>query len=313
MFFFSGKKSAPIDFPYKPTSSSFIKDKHQFDGADFTYVKWFVATEQTPTAKARLLVVHGFDEYTLLYSRLMDQLSKVGIESFAFDQRGSGETSPGKQRGRTNEYHTFNDLDHFIEWNLEDKDPETPLFLFGHSMGGGIVLNYGCAGRFRDQIAGIVCTGPLIELHPHSAPSRLVTALSPLLAACLPNFRIDTGLDIDATTSDERYRNFLSRDPLTVPLYGSLRQIYDFLTRGKKLLEDKEYVAKLQKPVLIFHGISDTINDPKASEKFNKLCTATDKRLELVPGARHSLCLETDEVFERMFNDMHNWLLEHAP
>ncbi|SCU92255.1 LAFA_0F09098g1_1 [Lachancea sp. 'fantastica'] len=318
MFFSSGPKLDPIPFPYNCTSIKFDTLKHNFNGADFTYATFPVSTPSNSkngadiAPKARVLIVHGFDEYTLLYSRLMDNLHRVGIESFVFDQRGSGTTAGKALRGLTDEAHTFRDLDHFIEWNLKDKSANTPLFLFGHSMGGGIVLNYGCHGTYKNQIAGIICTGPLVLLHPHSAPSTIVSVLSPLLARFLPRFRIDTGLDLDATTSDPRYREFLSRDPLTVPLYGSLRQIYDFLERGKKLARDKQYVAKFQTPVLIFHGQDDTINDPVGSQKFLKLCTAPDKQLILVPDARHSLCLETDAIFSEMLAKMQEWIIEHS-
>ena len=157
-----------------------------------------------------------------------------------------------------------------------------------------------------------MCIRDRILLHPHTAPSRLVTALSPLLAKFLPNYRIDTGLDLNGTTSDERYREFLSRDPLTVPLYGSLRQIYDFLERGKKLVSDKEFVGKFKTPVLILHGADDTINDPKGSEEFCKFCTAPDKQLVLLPGARHSICLETDDNFETAFRTLSDWILQHS-
>ncbi|SCV01465.1 LAME_0G16380g1_1 [Lachancea meyersii CBS 8951] len=316
MFFGSRSKQDPVPFPYECTSVNLNQLKHCFNGADFTYAKYPVSSSQNdssrPVARARVLIVHGFNEHVLLYSRLMDYLSRAGIETFIFDQRGSGTTSTGKLRGVTDEMHTFRDLDHFIEWNLQDKAEQTGLFLFGHSMGGGIVLNYGCSGKFKDQIAGIVCTGPLVTLHPHTAPMAIVSLLSPLLAKLLPRFRIDTGLDLDATTSDERYREFLSRDPLTVPLYGSLRQIYDFLERGKRLVRDKSYVSQLQTPILIFHGQDDKINDPAGSQKFFDLCTLSDKHLKLVPNARHSLCLETDPIFEEMVEKMQEWVFEHS-
>ncbi|SCU89728.1 LANO_0D06172g1_1 [Lachancea nothofagi CBS 11611] len=316
MFFRSSSKPDPVPFPYKYSVGDFDRQKHSFNGAEFVCMKRPVASSENKKnkgfVKARVLIVHGFSEHTLLYTRVMDYLSRVGIESFVFDQRGSGQTSPGKLKGLTDESHTFQDLDHFIEWNLEDKSKETPLFLFGHSMGGGIILNYGCSGRYRDQIAGIACTGPLVILHPHSAPRAIVSFLSPVIALLLPRFRIDTGLDLNATTSDAQYREFLSRDPLTVPLYGSLRQIYDFLERGKRLARDKTYVAKFQTPVLIMHGQEDQINDPKGSQMFYDICTVSDKQLKFIPKARHSLCLEEDAIFEDMADGLKSWILEHA-
>ncbi|SCV00287.1 LAMI_0G04060g1_1 [Lachancea mirantina] len=308
MFFSAKPKTPPLDYPYtcqqaSPTTQS--KFKHEYNKASFTCVKWGAGGPET---KARVLIVHGFGEHTQLYARFMDQLSSVGVESFVYDQRGSGETAGTRARGLTNEFHTFDDLDHFIDWNLHDKASQVPLFLFGHSMGGGISLNYGCDGKFRDQIAGIMVTGPLILMHRHSAPSAVVDFLSPLLAAALPGLRIDTALDIDATTSDPAFREYLEHDPLTVPLLGSLRQIYDFLSRGKRLVRDKQRTARFQTPVLLMHGERDQITDPAGSRQFYELCGSRDKTIKTYKDACHSLCLERDETFQRMSTDATEWL-----
>lgn len=113
------------------------------------------------------MFVHGFAEYDAVYVRLFDDLSAAGYEVFFFDQRGSGLTSPGKLKGKTDEFHVFNDLDFFLERNLNEiKDTDNKeIFLLGHSMGGGISLNYGIHGKYKDQIRGIIVSGPLILLH----------------------------------------------------------------------------------------------------------------------------------------------------
>lgn len=310
------QKQTPIPYPYTTASAAPNTQYHEFNGAKFAYVLWpsnLKTDDGNVVVKARVLIVHGFGEYTQIYYRLMDKLSQIGIETFMFDQRGSGETSPGKLKGLTDEFHTFNDLDHFIDLNLKECGDGKKLFLFGHSMGGGIILNYGCSGKYKQQIAGIVCTGPLIVLHPKTLPNRLTLLLAPLLASCLPTLRIDSGLNLDGVTSDRQYREFLRQDPMSVPIYGTLRQIYDFMERGKKLYYDKPYVSQFDRPVLILHGEDDTINDPNGSKKFfNEMCTFEEKQLKLYPKARHSLCLETDRIFQTVFEDMTRWILERT-
>lgn len=117
--------------------------------------------------KGRILWLHGFSEFSKVYLRLFDHLSTAGFEIFYFDQRGAGYTSPGKLKGITDEFHTFDDLDFFLKKNIdelatrENKD----LYLMGHSMGGGISLNYGIRGKYKDHLTGIAVTGPLILLH----------------------------------------------------------------------------------------------------------------------------------------------------
>ncbi|CCD27408.1 acylglycerol lipase NDAI_0K02170 [Naumovozyma dairenensis CBS 421] len=329
-----------IEYPYIPKTEVPEIQYEEFNGAKFGYMLWPVQNlenittksnnnnddddgddDQTPNnpIKGRVILIHGFGEYTKLQYRLMDHLSYSGYESFTFDQRGAGVTSPGKLKGLTNEYHTFNDLDHFLEKNLQEcQEGKIPLFLWGHSMGGGIILNYSCMGKYKDQINGYIGSGPLIILHPHTAPNKVTQILSPILAKWLPRTKIDTGLDLEGITTDKRYREWLANDkPMSVPLYGTFRQIYDFLERGKKLYNNRDdFIGKnfnKDTPILIMHGKDDTINDPKGSKAFIENCPSKDKQLNLYPGMRHSIfSLETDENFEKVFADFKKWLDDHV-
>ncbi|CCE62543.1 hypothetical protein TPHA_0C03930 [Tetrapisispora phaffii CBS 4417] len=302
------------EYPYEPKTTIPKVEFEEFDGAKFAYMLWpsYAEDNQIRQAKARVLIVHGFGEYTQIYYRMMDKLSVNGFESFFFDQRGTGETSPGKLKGLTNERYTFNDLNHFISTNLvECKEKGIPLFLWGHSMGGGIVLNYACTGKHKDDIKSFIVSGPLVVLHPHSAPNKITIFFSSLLAKCLPNFRIDTGLDLEGITSDSSYRQFLANDPMSVPLYGSFRQIYDFLERGKALYYNKDNrLSKITAPLFIQHGKDDTINDPRGSQKvYDFLKSNGNVKLQFYENARHSiLSLEADNTFETVFNDLVDWL-----
>lgn len=296
-------------FPYKPKTDVPPKKFVEFDGATFATLFWPAVS----TPKARILIVHGFGEYTRLQHRLMDQLALNGYESWTFDQRGAGETSQGKERGKTNEYHVFNDLDHFIELNLsETQEKHIPLILFGHSMGGGITLNYGIRGSHREKIAAYSTTGPLILLHPHTAPFSAINLIAPLLASLLPNYQINSGLDVDAIAGNRQYKDFLLHDsPLGMPLIGTLRQIYDFLQRGKQLDQNSNgYVSKfVQRPLIIMHGEKDTINDPEASKRFYQNSSLENKQLKLYPNMVHSLLsLESDANFQKVFQDYLRWL-----
>lgn len=309
-----------VQYPYQLKTPEPTLQYESFNNAKFGYMLWPVA--EGLTCKGRILLLHGFGEYTRIQYRLMDHLAQNGYESFTFDQRGAGVTiieGISNPKGKTNEYHTFNDLDHFIELNLKQcKESNIPLFMWGHSMGGGIILNYSCHGKYKNDINGYLGSAPLIILHPHTKPNKITLWLSPILAKCLPNMVIDTGLDLNGLTSDQNYRDFLANDkPMSVPLYGSLKQIYDFMERGKFLYaNENNYIQKNYAenvPVVVFHGADDTINDPKGSKKFIDDCPSKDKLLKTYPGMRHSLfSLETDEHFENVFHDLLDWLNQHA-
>lgn len=305
-------------YPYKCTTSEPPLEYTEFEGANFAHVTWPSATSPP---KARVLIVHGFCEYTQINHRFMDFLAQHGYESFMFDQRGSGRTSPGKLRGQTDDAHVFRDLEHFVSLNLEHcrvaPGGPLPLVMFGHSMGGAITLTYAFRGERREAIVAYVASAPLLRLHRHSRPAWIVQKLAPLLARALPSFAIDTKLDLEGVTSDPAARSFLQQDrPLSTPLVGSFRQIYDFLERGRVLLEDPAGAVSRgfvrDRPVLLIHGDRDTINDPDASREFvNNVCPAHDKSLRVAKGARHSvLSLEKEEFFAPEATFFVEWLDE---
>ncbi|CAI5757385.1 unnamed protein product [Candida verbasci] len=289
-----GNPEVPI--PYTPTNSP-IEEWVEYNGANFKTVTWKVPSDKK--YKGKIIYVHGFAENSKVYTEYFDNISLLGYEVFFFDQRGAGETSPGKLIGETNEKFVFDDLDFFIKRNLDARTNENEkFFLMGHSMGGGIVLNYGIRGKYLKNFKGIVACGPLIELHPKTKPNFLLRWALPQAAKFIPNFKFDSGLNYDFITSNERWKQYIMKHDQK--LIGTFGQYDDMFKRGFELLKP-EYVAKFDKDisVLIVHGTTDFINDSKGSEKFfNLLPNDVDKQFELIKEGRHSLFNENDELFK---------------
>lgn len=65
--------------------------------------------------RGKILFLHGFCDHKNTYTHIWPRLQTLGYETTAFDQRGSGETSPGKLFGVTNERLVYQDLDRMIE------------------------------------------------------------------------------------------------------------------------------------------------------------------------------------------------------
>ncbi|ODQ82390.1 hypothetical protein BABINDRAFT_29739 [Babjeviella inositovora NRRL Y-12698] len=289
--------------PIPYTSKNTFEEKYiEIKGLKFRTHNWPVPADVP--YKAKIIIVHGFCEHVVLYTKVCDQLCSEGYECFVFDQRGAGLTSPGKEKGITNDAFTYADLDQMIGLNLKSLPDGKKLFLFGHSMGGGILLNVGIKGVFRDRLAGIVAMGPLIISHPKTKPNPLLRAALGQVCKILPNMKIDAKLQADYILGDSPWKQYLIDDPLCKAV-GSLRQMQDMLVRGEKLL-DPEYASKMKKdlPVLITHGEQDYINDIKGSRQFFDMCGSTDKKLTTYETGRHSLYLEGDEVYVPWFKDV---------
>lgn len=299
--------SVPIPYTPKGTPTT---EYLPFDDLKILTVTW-PAAANVPY-KGKVIFVHGFHEESAIYTELFDKLSQDGYEVFFFGQRGAGETSPAADLGKTDEYHTFNDLDFVIKTNLDKRTDSTEKFvLMGHSMGGGICLNYGIRGKYKEHLRAIVVTGPLVTIHADTQPNVVLRALAPLISKLAPNYKIDTKLKYDQITSHEGWKNYIKLKE--TKFYGTARQLFDLLARGEALLK-KDYVARFDPDIalLLLHGTKDTINDPETSRKFfNLLSDNVDKKFVPVTGALHSLFNENDKIFAEVYAEVVEFLAKH--
>lgn len=288
------------EIPYK-TKFEPIVERVAFNGATFKTVTWKVPNDVP--CKGKIIYVHGFAEDSTLYGHLFDLLCSEGYECFFFDQRGAGETSPGDEEGRTDETHVFSDLDFMIKRVLDASTVKNDkIWLMGHSMGGGIALNYGVHGTYADKISGIIVSAPLIVLHPDSQPNVFLRAGAPIIRRILPNLRIDSKLNYDYITSREDWKEYIRAH--SGKLMGTAAQLNDMIERGKKLVRPQYLSAfKSQIPVLIIHGEDDHINWIKGSEEFvDALKLHGNKHLHRVKNGRHSLFIELIPIFDEVYS-----------
>ncbi|ODV59368.1 acylglycerol lipase [Ascoidea rubescens DSM 1968] len=305
--------------PYKPTNTPIVEVVN-INNLDIYTETWSVPNNGE--VKGIVLVMHGFAEFSNLYYTILDLLSTNGYECLFFDQRGAGRTSVGKFKGLTNEELVMKDIDRLIEVKilprLEAKAIKNDNFyLVGHSMGGGIALNYLVLGTYKDKVNGVVVSGPLIRLHPKVDPNFVLKLGLKVLPGLLPTLQIDSKLDKELATSCEAWQKYLFEESLSNPV-GTVRQFADMFERGRRLLDQEFYASQKltpqqlsEKAILIVHGENDEVNDPKASEDFMRVCPIADKKLVLYPHARHSLFIEVETVFSSLSADVLGWLAAH--
>ncbi len=107
-----------------------------FDGIQLFYQSWL--PDEDP--KASIIIVHGGGDHSGRFGNVVNYLLPEKFAVFAFDWRGHGR-SPGV-RGHINSWNELSDdLSKFIHL-VNEFHSNIPLFLFGHSMGGAIVLDY---------------------------------------------------------------------------------------------------------------------------------------------------------------------------
>ncbi len=111
--------------------------------------------------KAALLLVHGLGEHSGRYAELAKRLNSLGISVFTFDGRGHGKTASGNLDAYFESYlHYLDDIDVLLG-KVKSYSPGLPVFLYGHSMGGGMAAAY--VLKYQPELAGVVLSSPAIK------------------------------------------------------------------------------------------------------------------------------------------------------
>ncbi len=266
-----------------------------YENLPLYYQSWLPEGE----AKAVLVIVHGFGEHSGRYMNVVNKLLPQGFAVYGFDHRGHGK-SPG-QRGHIMHWEEFpEDVRCFLEVVQEDQKGK-PLFLYGHSLGGLIVLNYVITNP--QGLKGVIASGPLLS-QPGISPVLLL--LSKVMSKIWPGFSIDTKLDVNTISRDPEVIKAYEQDPL-VHSMASAR----FGTEMSAATEwTQAHADKIALPLLIVHGAADVLVDPQGSADFFEKVTFNDKERIVYPEGRHESHNDIDR--EKVLQDIFSWLGKHT-
>lgn len=246
-------------------------------------------------ALACILLVHGMGEHSSRYDKWASSLAETGFSVVSFDMRGHGKT-PGARGSASNYNVLLKDIDFLIE-HAKVLCQEKPLFLYGHSFGGNLVINY--AITRTTKLAGIIVTSPWLELS--QLPPRHKVLAAKILHRFVPGLISKSGLRAEYISRELKEVHRYRTDPyvhgnISVGLY---MQAYE---RG---LLAKRSIYKINVPLLILHGTADNITSCKASRDF--VMNSGDKTTFIeIEGGYHELHNDSDR--ERVFSHITNWL-----
>ncbi|MDA8440936.1 MAG: lysophospholipase [Peptococcaceae bacterium] len=248
--------------------------------------------------KGVICLVHGIGEHSGRYADLVSALTRASFVVLSSDLRGHGKSS-GK-RGHIPAYSVLMDDLELLLNKGALLAPKQPLFLYGHSMGGNLVLNY--ALRRNPTLAGVIATGPWLKLA--FAPSPVKVVLVRLMAKLYPSFTQSTGLDAKG----------LSHDLKVVAAYELDPRVHDqisarlFSACNSAGLWALKHASDFTLPLLLMHGKEDPVTSWQASTTFAQ--TAANCTLKIWDGMYHEIHNEPDK--EEVFAYAIAWLKAHS-
>ncbi len=238
-----------------------------------------------PEARAVVCLVHGVGEHIGRYDHVAHFFSKKNIATIGFDHQGHGR-SEGK-RGHTEGLNSMMDDVDLLLKLAGEKYPDLPIFLYGHSMGGNIVLND--VLRRKPAITGLIATGPWIRLPKH--PSKLLVVFAQVMNFVWHDLTQNNGLDTNGLSNDPAVIEAYLDDPM-VHNQISVKTGYELLG-GAKFLD--EFTGAMPCPTLLMHGGNDPITSPKGTSDFAKR-TKGDLTWKEWPGLKHEIHNEPQQA-----------------
>lgn len=250
-------------------------------------------------AQAIVGLVHGLGSHSGLFENLVRVLVAQRYSVYGFDLRGHGR-SPG-QRGYINRWAEFRDDTQQFCQLMATQNPHVPCFLFGHSLGAIIILDYGL--HFPRTVAGLITMAPAFD---PVGVSPLKLKVGQLLSQVWPRFTLSTGISHDAGSHDAAVIEAYMTDPLR-HTKGTARLATEFLSTTRWI---QTQLPQLQLPILILHGSADVVTLPTSSRMLFERLPLFDKEYREYEDGYHDL--HNDIEAERVAHDIANWLDRHG-
>jgi acylglycerol lipase len=247
--------------------------------------------------KGTVVRVHGLGEHSGRNAHVGERLNESGYAVAMFDLRGHGR-SPGG-RGHTPFDRTMEDIAACLA-EARVRVPGVPRFLYGHSLGGLLVLTY--ALRLKPELAGVVVSSA--ALRSPVLEQQLKMKAAKVLGSALPAIAIPSGLD-DAG---------LSRDPAVIAAYRADPLVHDkgSFALGKGSSEGADWAlahaGDFTLPLLMLHGSDDPIVYARGTEEFASKVKG-DVTVQMYEGLLHEPHNEPEK--DEVLADVVAWLDAH--
>lgn len=275
-----------------------------FEGAHdlaLYYQAWYPSGSVRHPPKAVVALVHGLGEHCDRYEDVALALPKAGYALFGFDNQGHGRSAG--QRGHIDCWQDYRDNVQAFLKKIRTHEPDTPLFILGHSLGGLIVLDY--VLKHPEDLQGVIVSGPPIV--PVGVSRPYLVAFARMFSNLLPRLSLKIGgLGSEALSRDPQAIAKAKADPMMHSL-ATLRwgtETLDAISTVRK------HISHLKLPILLIHGDADRVNAVDGSQELYQNITYADKTLKIYPGGYHELHNDLDR--DQVLQDLIVWLDDHV-
>ena len=230
--------------------------------------------------KKNILVVHGLGEHSGRYKNFAEIFVKNGFGVFALDLIGHGK-SFGK-KGHLKKFVNYLDSIEASLIYIRKKYLNTPIILFGHSLGGLVSLKF-LIDRESKEIDKSIISSPWIET-AIKIPSYLLL-IHKVLHKIFPSLQLHNNLVTQHLSKDQNVIDNYENDPLvhdriSLNLFSEIIKTIDNVIKKS---------SRIKLETLLYHGENDKIISHKGTKKI----------ASLIPNNKFIL-------FEDIYHEPHN-------
>lgn len=254
---------------------------------------------QTTGVDGVVALVHGVHEHGGRYAHVARRLAADGWATFAVDHPGHGR-SPGSRGTIGSMAATVEGVRQLVAL-AGAAHPDVPVFVYGHSLGGLVALQY-LTGSPDPRVRGAVVSAAALDTSTATGLQRLV---APVLSRFLPDLPV---LALDPTT--------ISRDPAVVADYEADPLNHHGRMTARTGAETMATAAAmparlrtLTLPLLVLHGGADALMPASVTELLRREVASPDLTVTVYEGLAHEPHNEPEK--DRVLDDVAGWLAAH--
>lgn len=244
--------------------------------------------------RAVIILVHGLGEHIQRYIHWAELFKKEGIGFLGVDLPGHGQ-SEGR-RGNISSYDLTGEMIGILLKSCNQTFPGCPVYIYGHSLGGGIVLEY--LLRNKPRIKGAIITSPWLRLA--FEPPRSKVMMASIMKNLTPGLIQPSRLNVNHISHDEAVVEKYSNDPL---VHGKI-SVSLFASAMSAAKYSLAHASELNIPTLLIHGSEDMLTSPEGSREFAGKSKMVE--LKIWTGGYHEL--HNEPFKQEVFKYIMDWI-----
>ena len=250
-------------------------------------------------SRAVLLIVHGLAEHSGRYMNGVNYFVPLGYAVYGVDHVGHGKSSG--TRVYVERFEDYTDTLKIYFDMVRRWQPDKPVFLVGHSMGGLIGAVYLLS--HQSELTGAVLSGPAVKVH-RTVSSTAIFA-GKVISVLMPKLGV-IGLEAEGVSRDPAVVQAYVDDPLVCRGKVTARLSAELVKAVRRVIAE---AANIRLPILIVQGSADKLVDPKGAQMLYNTVSSLDKTIKIYDGLYHEVFNEPEH--DMVLGDVKVWLETH--